>query len=65
MRDDVVYVGRSIGQQTIDLSVETVLKGNSEILKMQEILKGMEGVREVVEVIGRKSSIPYYVIDEF
>lgn len=68
-RDDVVYVGRSIGQQTIDLRVETVLKGNSEILQMQEILKAMDGVREVVwteivEVIGRKSSIPSRIIDE-
>jgi DNA-binding Lrp family transcriptional regulator len=47
-RDDVVYVGRSIGQQTIDLKVETVLKGNADILKMREILKSMDGVRDVV-----------------
>jgi len=68
-RDEVVYVGRSIGQQTIDLKVETVVKGNSEILELQEVLKAMDGVRdvvwtEVVEVIGRKSSIPFRIIDE-
>jgi DNA-binding Lrp family transcriptional regulator len=68
-RDDVVYVGRSIGQQTIDLRVETIVKGNSQILELQEMLKGMEGVKEVVwteivEVIGRKSSIPPGIIDQ-
>jgi len=56
--DEVVYVGRYIGQQTIDLKVETVLKRNAEILKMQEALKSMDGVSEVVwtqivKVIGR------------
>jgi hypothetical protein len=68
-RDEIVYVGRSIGQQTIDLKVETVVKGNSEILELQEFLKAMDGVRdviwtEVVEVIGRKPSIPFRIIDE-
>lgn len=68
-RDDVVYVGRSIGEQTIDLKVETVVKGNSEILEMQEILKAMDGIREVVwtevvEVIGQKPAVPFRVIDE-
>jgi DNA-binding Lrp family transcriptional regulator len=68
-RDDVVYVGRSIGQQTIDLKVETVVKGNSEILMVQELLKGMDGIREVVwteivEVIGEKSAVPSRIIDE-
>ncbi len=68
-RDDVVYVGRSIGQQTIDLKVETILKGNAQILQLQEILKSTDGVRDVVwtetvEVIGRKSSIPPAIIDQ-
>lgn len=68
-RDDVVYVGRSIGQQTIDLKVETIVKGNSQILDLQEYLKAMEGVRdvvwtEIVEVIGQKSSIPASIIDQ-
>lgn len=68
-REEVVYVGRSIGQQTIDLKVETVVKGNAEILELQEVLKAMDGVRdviwtEVVEVIGRKSSVPFRIIDE-
>jgi DNA-binding Lrp family transcriptional regulator len=67
--DEVVFVGRSIGQQTIDLKVETVVKGNSEILQLQETLKAMDGVKdviwtEIVEVIGRKPSVPFRIIDQ-
>src|SRR6185503_4355691 len=59
-RDEVIYVGKSIGQHTIDLRVETVLEGNAEILDMMELLKGTPGVKdvvwtEIVEVVGRKS----------
>ena len=68
-RDEVIYVGKSIGQHTIDLRVETVLKDNGEILRMMELMKAMEGIREVVwteivEVVGRKSSIPVRIIDQ-
>jgi DNA-binding Lrp family transcriptional regulator len=68
-RDEVVYVGKSIGQHDIDLRVETVLEGNAEILKMLELLKATDGVKEVVwteivEVVGRKTSIPIHVIDK-
>jgi len=38
-RDEVVYVGKSIGQNTIDPRVETILKDNTEILRMIELLK--------------------------
>src|SRR5689334_1411120 len=47
-RDEIIYVGKSIGQHTIDLRVETVLEDNSEILRMMELLKSTEGIREVV-----------------
>lgn len=68
-RDEVIYVGKSIGQHTIDLRVETVLKDNGEILRMMELMKAMEGIKEVVwteivEVVGRKSSIPVRIIDQ-
>ena len=68
-RDEVTYVGKSIGQHTIDLRVETVLENNSEILRMMELLKSMDGIREVVwteivEVLGNKSSIPDQIIDK-
>ncbi|HEV8404434.1 MAG TPA: AsnC family transcriptional regulator [Nitrososphaera sp.] len=68
-RPEVVYVGKAIGQNTIDLRVETVLKDNSEILRMMELLKGMAGVKdamwsEIVEVVGRKMSIPMQIINQ-
>jgi hypothetical protein len=68
-RDEVIYVGKSIGQHTIDLRVETVLEDNAEILRMMELLKAMPGIKdvvwtEIVEVVGRKTSIPLQIIDQ-
>jgi DNA-binding Lrp family transcriptional regulator len=68
-RDEVIYVGKSIGQHTIDLRVETILENNAEILRMMELLKATKGIKdvvwtEVVEVIGRKMSIPAQIIDK-
>jgi hypothetical protein len=62
-------VGKSIGQHTIDLRVDTILKNNSEILRMMELLKATPGVKEVVwteivQVVGRKMSIPSEIIDQ-
>jgi len=67
--DEVVYVGKSIGQHTIDLRVETILEDNAEILRMMELLKGMPGIKdviwtEIVEVVGRKMSIPSQIVDK-
>ena len=67
--DPVVYVGRSVGQKGIDLQVEAVVKDNSDLLDLIELVKGMEGVRdaiwsEVVQVVGRKKSVPASVIDK-
>lgn len=67
-RDEVVYVGKSIGQHDIDLRVETVLSDNAEILRVMELLKATDGIKEVVwteivEVVGKKSSIPVHIID--
>lgn len=68
-RDEVIYVGKTIGQQTIDLRVETVLEGNAEILDMMELLKATPGIKdvvwtEIVEDVGRKTSIPLQIIDK-
>jgi DNA-binding Lrp family transcriptional regulator len=68
-RDEVIYVGKSIGQHTIDLRVETILEDNAEILRMMELLKAMDGIKdvvwtEIVEVVGRKTSIPVQIIDK-
>jgi DNA-binding Lrp family transcriptional regulator len=67
-RDEVVYVGKSIGQHTIDLRIETILQDNSEILRIMELLKATPGIKdvvwtEIVEVVGRKMSIPAQIID--
>jgi DNA-binding Lrp family transcriptional regulator len=67
-RNEVVYVGRSVGQHTIDLKAELIIKTNAELLDMLEIVKSMEGVRavewtEIVETIGQKKSIPSEIID--
>jgi hypothetical protein len=65
----VVYVARAIGEHTIDLKVEIIVKDNAELLNLIEEIKAMEGVRDVVwsetiEVIGTKRSIPSEIIDK-
>lgn len=67
-RDEVTYVGKSIGQHTIDIRVETILKDNAEILRMMEFLKATPGIKdvmwtEIVEVLGIKMSVPAQIID--
>jgi DNA-binding Lrp family transcriptional regulator len=68
-RDEVVRVGRSIGEHTIDLRAEAIVKDNSELLGLLEDVKGMENVKdvvwsEIVEFIGTKSSVPSSIIDK-
>jgi DNA-binding Lrp family transcriptional regulator len=67
--DEVVYVGRSIGQQTIDLHVQAILEGNADILRIMELLKAMPGIKdvvwsEIVQVIGKKSSVPMHILEK-
>ncbi|MGC2598054.1 MAG: Lrp/AsnC family transcriptional regulator [Nitrososphaeraceae archaeon] len=69
-REEVVYVGKSIGEHTIDLRTEIIVKDNAELLDVLEEVKAMEGVRdtiwsEIVHVVGKKRSIPSYIIDRF
>jgi DNA-binding Lrp family transcriptional regulator len=66
--DLVTYVGRSIGEHTIDLRAEIIIKDNAELLDILEEVKSIDGVSdaiwsEVVHVIGRKRSIPSQIID--
>ena len=66
--DVVTYVGRSIGEHTIDLRAEIIIKDNAELLDILEKIKAIDGVSdaiwsEVVQVIGRKRSIPSQIID--
>lgn len=67
--NDVTYVGKSIGEHTIDLRVETIVKDNSVLLNLLEEIKAMEGVRdvvwsEIVSVVGQKISVPSSIIDK-
>jgi hypothetical protein len=67
-RDEVVYVGRTVGEHTIDLRAEVVVKDNSELLDLLEEVKAMPDVKdliwsEIVQVLGRKMSIPAGIID--
>jgi DNA-binding Lrp family transcriptional regulator len=67
--DGVTYVGKSIGEHTIDLRVETIVKDNTVLLDFLEVIKGFEGVRdvvwsEIVSVVGQKISIPTSIIDK-
>lgn len=67
--NDVTYVGKSIGEHTIDLRVETIVKDNVVLLDLLEQIKGMEGVNdvvwsEIISVVGRKISIPTSIIDK-
>ena len=66
--NEVTYVGKSIGEHTIDLRIETIVKHNAPILDLLEKIKAMYGVRdvvwsEIVTVVGRKISIPSSIID--
>ena len=67
--DEVTYVGKSIGEHTIDLRVETIVKDNVILLDLLEKIKGMDGVNdviwsEIVSIVGRKKSIPSSIIDQ-
>ena len=66
---DVVAVGRSVGEHTIDLRAEAIIKDSGKLLDLLEMMKGLPNVRdviwsEIVEVVGKKRSIPSEVIDE-
>jgi DNA-binding Lrp family transcriptional regulator len=66
--DEVTYIGKSIGEHTIDLRVETILKDNASILDFLEKIKAMQGVKdvvwsEIVSVVSKKISIPSSIID--
>ncbi|MGZ5551976.1 MAG: hypothetical protein ACXWE7_14435, partial [Nitrososphaeraceae archaeon] len=67
--NEVTYVGKSIGEHTIDLRVESIVKDNVRLLDLLEEIKGMDGVNdvvwsEIVSVVGRKISIPFSIIDK-
>lgn len=67
--NDITYVGKSIGEHTIDLRVESIVKDNTVLLDLLEKIKEMEGVEdvlwsEIVSIVGQKISIPSSIIDK-
>lgn len=69
LRDNVVYAARSVGEHTIDLRVEVIIKDNKELLDLLEEIKAMQGVRdvvwsEIVDWIGKKMSASPDIIDK-
>ncbi len=68
-QDDITYVQKTIGQHTIDLKAELIIKDNAELLEALERVRAMPGVREVmwsepVETMDKKISVPIHVIDK-
>lgn len=66
--EPIVSVGACVGQQTIDLTAEAIIKDNAELLDLLETTKGIEGTKdviwsEIVRVVGRKKSVPLGVIN--
>ncbi|MGA8565317.1 MAG: hypothetical protein WB587_11255 [Nitrososphaeraceae archaeon] len=66
--NQVTAVGKSIGEHTIDLRVETIVENNYELLDILEKLKAMDGIRdvvwsEIVKTVGNKMSVPSDIID--
>ena len=67
-REEVTYAGTSIGEHTVDLRVEIIVKSNSQLLDIIEEVKSMPNVRdvvwsEIVKTVGRKSSVPSAMVD--
>lgn len=68
-REEVVYVGRSIGEPTIDLRAEVIIKDNAELLELLEQVKAIPNVKdaiwsEIVKIVGKKRSVPSSIIDQ-
>ena len=66
--NQVTADAKSIGEHTIDLRVETIVKDNHELLDLLETLRAMDGIRdaiwsEIVETVGNKMSVPSDIID--
>jgi len=66
--NQVTVVAKCIGEHTIDLRVETIVKDNHELLEILEKLEAMDGIRdviwsEIVRSVGNKMSVPSNIID--
>ena len=67
--DEVTYIGKTIGEHTIDLRIESIIKDNVILLDLLEKIKGMDGVKDVIwskidSVVGKKIFVPASIIDK-
>ncbi len=58
-------LGKSIGEHTIDLKVETILKDYQDLLDLLEKLKAIDGIpdavwSEIVNTVGNKMYVPIH-----
>jgi hypothetical protein len=62
--DQVTFVGKSIGQRTIDLRIETIVKDNAQILDILEEIRAMDGIKKVAwsEIVSIPKKIPSCVL---
>ena len=47
--EEITYVGKSLGEHTIDLRAEIIIKDNSQLLDVLEKVKGLEGVEDIIK----------------
>ena len=65
----LLYFGKSIGQNTIDPRVETILEDNAEMLRDDGAFEGHPCIKdvvwtEIVQVVGSKTFVPEQIIGE-
>jgi hypothetical protein len=66
--DEIIFVGKSIGQRAIDLKVEAIVKDNAHLLDVLEVIEATDGIKnavwsEIVSIAGKKAC-PSYVLQE-
>jgi hypothetical protein len=65
---EIVSVGRSIGRSSVDLRSEIIIKDNEHLVDLIDRVRGLNGVEdvnwsEIVQVVGKKGSVPPEIID--
>jgi hypothetical protein len=60
--DEAMFVGKSIGQRTIDLKVQGIVKDNAHILDLLEVIEAMDVIKnviwsEIVSIMGKKMPV--------
>ncbi len=67
-RDEVILITSRIGEHNVDLRVEIIITDNMELLELIDEIKTDPRVKdvqwsEIVEILGKKKSVPDSIID--